>query len=379
MARDVNHRLTRLGARRSGTDRIDRLSAVARTEVLAKSLTREAWQDRTPNRPNTKYTLGAMQEVDEDYTRISLETADRVGNQLNQGLTKNGLLVDFRLQGSVPLNVHIRGVSDVDLLVIDVSFLTYATYGALSQSGHYYSPTDKTSIKSLIDLRNSALEILRNKYPAADVDNSGGKAINISGGSLARPVDVVPSHWHDNVEYQNSRAEYDRGVTILNKKVPETVDNIPFRHIKKIRDRCDLTFGGLRKAIRLCKNIKSDAEIEGSEIGISSYEIASLLFHADVRALGMNFVHELSVLAEAQRFMDYLYHNIDYAKTLVAPDGSRTILNNKDSVEGMKQLSHELDDLLRNVAMENSALLAAQSDQLLLSSSRDFINRLKIV
>jgi hypothetical protein len=80
-----------------------------------------------------------MQEVSPDYTRISIETAERVGRQLDAALTVTGLSVEFRLQGSVPLNVHIRGVSDVDLLNLDVGFLTYATIGVRSQQGYYTS------------------------------------------------------------------------------------------------------------------------------------------------------------------------------------------------------------------------------------------------
>src|SRR5260221_12804698 len=153
---------------------------------------------RAANQSHTRYALGAMQEVDADYTRISRETAERVGAQLKTGLTNAGISADFRLQGSVPLNVHIRGVSDVDLLALDAGFMTYSTTGVLSQQGHYTAAAGtRTAIEALSTLRAEAEKILKNKYPAATVDTSGGKAINISGGSLPRPVDVVPSHWHD--------------------------------------------------------------------------------------------------------------------------------------------------------------------------------------
>jgi O-acetyl-ADP-ribose deacetylase (regulator of RNase III) len=46
-----------------------------------------------------------MQAVSADYTRVSIETADRIANQLS----KANLNVEFRLQGSVPLDVHIKG------------------------------------------------------------------------------------------------------------------------------------------------------------------------------------------------------------------------------------------------------------------------------
>lgn len=353
MARNVTGRLARLKDRRFGTDRLARLAADAQIELLAKSYIEEAWQKRAPsNKPNTRYALGAMQEVGPDYTKVSVDTAQRVGNQLKSGLEAAGYSVDFRLQGSVPANLHIRGVSDVDLLNLDTSFYTYATAGRRSALGLYTIPTPKTSIGVLTSLRNEAEKILKAKFPAADVDCSGAKAIKIAGGSLARPVDVVPSHWFDTVDYQTTLEEHDRGVTILNKKVPITIDNVPFLHIKRINDRDTQTMGGLKKAIRLCKNVKNDAEEEGTVIGLPSFDIASTMYHADPKALAVGAFYELGILAETQRFLDYLTQNEEEAKKLYVPDGSRKIFDTQEKLRGLRALSIEMDDLLTEVAKE---------------------------
>ncbi len=354
MARDINIRLRQLETRRKGTDHLNRMAMDSQREVLAKSLMTESWEKRQGNKPFTRYAIGSMQEVGPDYTRISLETARRVGAQLNQGLSGGGYSVDFRLQGSVPLNVHIRGVSDVDLLNLDTSFRTYDAAGAWSRRGLYTSPTSQTSLGVLTSLRKEAEKILKAKYPAADVDCTGGKAINISGGSLARPVDVVVSHWHDCTDYQQSEQEHDRGVTILDKKVPTTIANLPFLHIKRLTDRDISVAGGLKKAIRLCKNVRSDAE---KDIALPSFDIAALMYHADQNVLRAGCVYELAILAEAQRFFDYLHHNKEYAKSLVVPDGSRKVLNTPEKVAAVTNLSIELDDLLLNVAKEQRSPL----------------------
>lgn len=298
-----------------------------------------------------------MQEVDRDYTRISIETAERVGSQLNTGLTSAGYQVDFRLQGSVPLNVHIRGVSDVDLLNLDTSFFTFSTFGARARNG-WYSLSSKTSLGVLTSLRREAESILKAKYPAATVDCSGGKAINISGGSLARPVDVVPSHWHETIDYQASGQEHDRGVTILNKRVPETIDNLPFLHIKLISDRCTSALGGLKKAIRLCKNVKNDAQEEGKTINLSSFDIAAAMYHADLGALRAGYTYELAILAETQRHLDWLTMNEAEAKKLRVPDGSRAIFDTAEKLAALRTLSLEMDDLAKEVAKEQRPSLA---------------------
>jgi hypothetical protein len=362
MARNINERLDQLRTRRRGTDRLERLAEDAQIQVLAKSFVEEGWEKRAKAQPYTRYALGAMQEVDPDYTRISIETAQRVGRQLLTGLTNAGFSVDFRLQGSVPLNVHIRGVSDVDLLNFDTSFYTYATVGRRSQLGLYTNPTNRNSIGVLSELRREAEKILKAKFPAAKVDISGGKAINISGGSLARPVDVVPSHWNDTVGYQASEQEHDRGVTILNKKVPTTIDNVPFLHIKRVGDRCDAVVGGLRKAIRLCKNVKAEAEGDGDEISLPSFDIAATMYHANTDALRAGCVFELAILAETQRHLDALACNLEHAKTLVVPDGSRRIFDTAEKLVGLNRLSLEMDKLLREVAKEQNRKLAGLAD-----------------
>jgi hypothetical protein len=234
MVRLIGNRLDRLSKRRQGLDRLGRVTANSQIEIISKSSLQESWQKRATNQSYTRYALGSMQEVGPDYTRISIETAERVGAQLKTGLGGAGIAADFRLQGSVPLNVHIRGVSDVDLLTVDTDFMTYSSNGALSLGGHYMHPSYKTSVGVLTALRSESEKILKSKYPAATIDTSGGKTINISGGSLARPVDVVPSHWHDGNAYQMSRQEHDRTVTILNKKVPTTIDNLPLASVAKL-------------------------------------------------------------------------------------------------------------------------------------------------
>lgn len=355
MARDINARLSRLKIRRRGLDRLGRLNETEQNEIRNRSTSDESWQKRAGNQPYTRYALGAMQEVGPDYTKISRETAERVGKQLKSGLTAAGFTVDFRLQGSVPLNVHIRGVSDVDLLNLENDYHTYERGGFREQIGLYTSPDSRNSIGVLWPLRQKAEQILKNAYPAATVDTSGGKAIAISGGSLARPVDVVPSHWHDTWDYQRSGNERDRAVIILNKKVPETIQNLPFLHIDKINNEDTACYGGLKKAIRLCKNVKNDALEEGRSINFPSFDIAATMYHADRTALCAGQVYELAVLGETQRFLDEFYHSPEKAKSLYVPDGSRKIFDTNDKYEGLKTLSYEMDFLLKEVAKEQGA------------------------
>lgn len=368
MARNINDRLSQLSSRRKGTDRLSRLTEDSRSEILAKAYTVEEYEKRA-TKPHTRYALGAMEEVGPSYTAISLDTAERVGKQLQTKLT---IPVAFRIQGSVRLNVHIRAVSDVDLLTLDSRLVSYDSSGCLS---HTYTTTHLRTLSALQELRKEEERILRAAYPAATVDCSGGKAISLSGGSLPRQVDVVPSVWSDNCEYQKTQQEHDRGVFILNKNIPETIENLPFLHIKRVHDRDGTALGGLKKAIRLVKSVKNDSD-NGSAADLSSFDIAALLYHADTSALSMSAFFDLAALAEAQRFFDWCHNNKERAAALTTPDGTRKVLNTAQKLAAMSVISVELDDLAREVAKEQAPALAGTFPSL--QQARDSIRTVSI-
>jgi hypothetical protein len=374
MSTDINKRLSQLRARRDGTDRMA-IDESVRNEVLAKSLypSVEPWEKRGRyDQPHTRYAIGAMQAVNDTYTRVSRETAERVANQLSSRLAKAGISVEFRLQGSVPLDVHIRRVSDVDLLVIELSHLVYQTLGVRARSG-MYSSASSTSEVVLSRLRLQVEADLPEAFPAATVDIKGAKAVKISGGSLPRSVDVVPAHWFDTVNFQATGQEIDRGVYIFNKKTGQTIENFPFLHIARIGSRCDSVRGGLRKAIRLCKSVKADSD---RDITLPSYDIAATMYHADMEALSWGQHNDLAVLAETQRFLDVLARNDDLAKTLVVPDGSRKIFDSAEKLNGLLRLSIEMDELLNKVYEESA--LGLNATALPFTNKRDVVRTLSI-
>jgi hypothetical protein len=346
MARDIDERLRALKSRRSGTDRLDRVATATVQDVLAKSVITESWEKRQASNKHTRYALGAMQSVDPDYTRISLETADRVGKQLTDKLPYS---VSLKPQGSVPLDVHIRGISDVDLLVLHGRNVSFDRHGPQANN---YTILDTTCLETLMKLRKDSEEILKNAYPVAKVDCSGGKSINLSGGSLPRPVDVVPSQWDDNADYQTSHEMHKRGVRILNKNIPDTIVNLPFLHIHNVNFRDSLVDGALKKAIRLVKNVKNDAEDSDAASKLSSFDVAGLVYHCDLRNLMNARFYELAILAEMQRFFDWCHWNKEAAKALMAPDGTRAVLNTTEKLAAVTVISMELDSLARKVAEE---------------------------
>lgn len=350
MTRDINQRLQQLRNRRDGSRIVvragDTLDSISKSIPLV-----ESWESRgAGDQPHTRYALGSMQAVSDTYTRVSKETADRIANQLKDRLANSGIHAEFHLQGSVPLDVHIKGVSDVDLLTLTNELYSYDPKGPVALRGGYRNPAKRTSLDVLNELRNLVESNLVDAFPAVKVNKSGAKAVKISGGSLARDVDVVPAHWSDTDLYQATGKAADRGTMILDKKKQVTIENQPFRHIELIRTRCDKVGGGLRKAIRLCKNVKADSD---RNITLPSFDIASVMYHANLDALRHGCYYELSILAETQRHLDQLACDHDLAKTLYVPDGSRLIFDTNEKLQSLKELSLDMDELLSAVYSEH--------------------------
>jgi hypothetical protein len=55
------------------------------------------------------------------------------------------------------------------------------------------------------------------------------------------------------------------------------------------------------------------------------------MYHADQTALTIGYMYELRILTEVRRHLDYMYHNPDWAKKLLAPDGSRAIFDTRNT------------------------------------------------
>lgn len=330
---DFDRRLGRLNARRQDAS------------IDPSMLLVESYAKRTMSKA-VKYTLGSMQEVDPRSTQISHEEAEKVERNLSEGLKKVGLEPDFRLQGSVAANTHIRGVSDVDLLCIEGVFLTIEKCEPTKK--HYSDYQGRgTLVDDVLHLRSEAIKVLNTKFWGANVETHHDKSIALSGGAFRRKVDVVPSHWHDTVKYQQSLDETFRAVEIVNKSTREKIRNFPFLYISQLNQADAQTNGGTKMAIRLAKNLKNDSSYD---IKLSSYDIGSVFYHCPNQQLSYLPTQDLKVLAGAEAWLSWLEENPIQAKELDTPDHTRKIIDTNEKWTGLKLLAQELRDLTDEVA-----------------------------
>lgn len=339
---DINKRLESLRKRRLGLTREGGLFA-----EYAESQKRERYEENNET-PSVKFALGSMQPVDKEYTNKCYEEGDRVKNQLLSNIRFPR--IDFRYQGSVPLDVHIRANSDVDLLLFHDEFVTNtsAARGRLGPFQHYDGapPYDE-----LLSLRNSAFNVLQQAFPRVTVEGKS-KSIRLSGGSLAREIDVITAHWHNTDEYAFNHDETLRGVNILVVDERSTASNLPFVHIERVREKCQQHNGSLRKVIRLLKNLKAQLEEEQVPFKLSSYDIAAIAWHMPAELLNVPAYYDLLLLSRIKQHLTAVIADENWRKFKRVPDDTRIIFDHKSKYSDVLRLYLEIVNLEKDIAKE---------------------------
>lgn len=286
---------------------------------------------------STRYLLGAMRAVDSKYTSRLEEQGTRVQDQLRSRSTTEYPGIEFERQGSVSNHTHIKFYSDVDVLVLIDKYL------ALEPPQVPLHPYRGVPEDDLLALRRHCFASLRAAFPKVVFDDSGSKAIGMSGGSLACRVDVVPANWYDTVAYSSSRQKHDRAVEVLDRDKRARIKNQPFLFNHRL-DANDQARGGIpRMLIRLLKTVKSDMEEEsGSELSISSFDLCSIVY----RMPKEYFPSEVRRALESVRYLSlWMQHLIESDKTrnsLMVVDDTRTIFDAGSKLSAFHQVFNEL-------------------------------------
>lgn len=283
-----------------------------------------------------KYANCAMAELPKRSTEISYEEGDRIKAHLEEELPIYGFKPMFRYQGSVPCRTHIKYHSDIDLLVIIDKFETCENPGRVT------NPYSGNPIEDLQKLRAACIKILKENYTVADVEKHA-KSIKISGGSLRRQIDVVPSNWYNTEKWYQYKEEYFRGIQILNNKDNQRIKNYPFLNVHLIDEKDNQTEFLYRPLVRLAKTLKEDADVT---INISSYDIQALFYNMD-DSLYSNSLNVL--LYNASKYLFDLKNDVRAYNSLVVPDETRKISDNV-TVSEVGKLFNEFYDLYKKVS-----------------------------
>lgn len=329
----ASSRLEKLRSRR-----LDPLFKVAGTREVYERLVRED--------TSVRYAVGAMQPIDPAYTLRTIEERDRVQKQLSDGFGATGLAIEFDYQGSVTNDTHIRAYSDVDLLTVERRWF------AIEPPNVPTPPYRGDTIQDLRGIRSKTIEILGSAFPAATVDQSKGKCVNISGGSLRRRIDLIASAWWRTVEYVRQPEKHWLGIEILDHEKGERVPNKPFLHNKRIEELDSNTGGGLRKVIRLLKSLKYDND---EKIDLSSYDLASIAYNIFSAWLTVPPGHDLLLVHNTRNYLRYLVSTPQYRASIDVPNQMRKVFGAGGATEtGLKQLTSAINALATEIEVELS-------------------------
>lgn len=220
-----------------------------------------------------RYVMRAMKAVDDEYTKRTKAAGEVVKQHLRESLTN----VSYEYQGSVMTDTHIRGASDIDLLVLCEKFVGTDIFkvrqelaktwkyndcqiGRLCQFDNSFSQYEGNSSQDMASLRTQIEKIMSRTYTICDT--SKPKAVKITNQNLHRDVDIVTSSWFQSLDYVlDGMPENERGIKIYNKStgLSEGPD-YPFLSISRINQRSADTNGRLKRMIRFLKNVRTDSE-----------------------------------------------------------------------------------------------------------------------
>lgn len=338
------------------TQRLDKLKKRRLDESLQKAVLSKSFSDINISE-SVKYALEAMSEIDPNYTKNTYVASENIRTNLTSGINKKGLTVEYRHQGSIETNTHIKIHSDIDILVFTEKYTSKEP--PLTPT----SPYQGDPLADLKQLRQESFNVLSTTYN--QVDNSNAKAILVFPTNPKRKVDVVICNWVDTVDYENSNAETYRGVNVYNKDEHSRKKDFPFLHISKVNTKDSSVNGGLRKLTRLLKTLKADADYE---IKLSSFEIVSSVYDMDNASLFKNSTQQLLLLNEGSKQLQKLISDSNYRENLMSPNGKGNVFGTDSAkVVELKKLKLELDELIQDITEELGRKLKRIDESLIYS------------
>lgn len=300
----------------------------------------------------SKYLVGAMQAVAPKYTDKLIEQGNRIEGQLRSRLAGEYPRLNFRHQGSVSNDTHIRYHSDVDVLVIIDKFETLES--GLTPSLPYVGDPNE----ELKKLRKRCATELNTAFPFASIDDSGSSCVTISGGSLVCSVDAVPANWFNTIAWTKDKNESDRGVQVYNRDTNSRPKNYPFRFNQRIDGFDAVTFGIPRRLIRLLKSIKADHEelYSNVEIDFSSFDICSLIYRMPIQAGATLLLAPLQAVSSLIAWMESVLNQESLRRSLMTADDSRLIFDTSAKAQGLTILLQDLRGLLTQAQKEGASM-----------------------
>ena len=304
-----------------------------------------------------KYVKRAMCAVGEDYTKRTIEAGEAAKQHLKDSIRN----ISFEYQGSVMTNTHIRGASDIDLLVMCEKFYETDIYKVREEinKSHLHSPNEMARLldynrnfspyqgnsnEDLRQLRMSIEKVMRENYSLCDT--SKAKSVKITNQHLHRNVDVVTSSWFQSYDYVLSGMSSEkRGIKIYNKETGEAEGpDYPFLSISRINNRSAETNGRLKKMIRFLKNVRTDVGLNQT---LSSFDINAICYSIPVSSYEDSDYKKLVTIIWGYMYDLWYYNKLNNLKSVVGDE--YVFLNKQDKITAFISLKNEVFNIKQDL------------------------------
>jgi hypothetical protein len=305
-----------------------------------------------------EYVKRAMQGVEPRYTERTLEA----GNKIKEHLKRNNPNLDYKYQGSVMCNTHIKGHSDIDLVQITNTFYSHESVDNFKKKINTdYSLTfsQKENLLRVIngntysgdvhaDLRNIRIEaenVLVDTYK--NVDKTKPKSIEVNPTNPDRIVDVVTASWYKNVNSTLNEDNDLRGIQVYDKgKNLRLPVDYPFLKIQLLNQKDVSVNGRLKKMIRFIKTVKADSEYNLK--GFSSFDISSVCYNIKTQEYSQMAYYELVYVLYFE--FKKILEDESYRNSIMSIDNTESIFKGKeDKVRLLKIIFNELTSIFNDL------------------------------
>lgn len=337
--------------------------SIRETELFSKSFNEDFRGLGIPYTEVFEYVKRAMQGVESEYTERTIEA----GNKIKEHLKRNNSSLDYKFQGSVMCNTHIKGHSDIDLVQITNSFyshepivkfnekFTSSSYLTLSQKQNLLSVINGTPYKddvrdNLRKIRLEAETVLTSTYKYVDITKS--KSIEVNPTNPDRLVDVVTASWYKNVDSVLDNDVDKNGIQIYDKEKNLRLPvDFPFLKIQLLNEKDKSVNGRLKKMIRFLKTIKADSEYNLNEI--SSFDISSICYNIPTWKYSDKPYYELVIVLYSE--LKKIIEDENYRNSIRSIDNTEYIFKDKnEKVRLLRLIFNELLPIYQDLSPQTS-------------------------
>lgn len=268
-----------------------------------------------------KYAMESMSEIDSAYAYKVYGVSRRIHELINRELLARNMRTDFRYQGALRVETHVRLYGEVDLLCILPENAPHQHVYTLGQLIREIATKQQTTFQS--------------------ADYSDGVRIKLVTQKPDCRINVIPCSWISNPEYLERRNEIYRGIIEYNFKDKTRKKYLPFLNMGRVNNKDQETDGCYKMGVRLLRSLCVD-----ESINLTNYELCGLIYHIQNAKITVPKNRRLGLLPVVSHHIQEAL-NDDTFQNIPSPSERELVFGSKaGKKEAVTKLQKSLDGLI---------------------------------